>query len=155
MGPLFELLEAWCVWRNCFTTNFKQIEHRREGSKTIRRHEKVPQTPCERLILHCREVGDEAVACSLENWRNQHDPFELKNWIERKLAQIWKLDIALTDAENEGNLDLEGVAAPILKGNLRSAPIAIQNRKHDSTSQVKADNNEPTNQDATKSSKAA
>ena len=27
------LLEAWSVWRNCFTTSFKQIETRREGSR--------------------------------------------------------------------------------------------------------------------------
>ncbi len=27
-----DLLEAWCVWRNCFTTTFKQIETRREGN---------------------------------------------------------------------------------------------------------------------------
>ena len=67
LEPLFDLLEAWCVWRNCFTTSFKQIEHRREGSKTIRRHEKVPQTPCERLIHYCRESGDEPLAASLED----------------------------------------------------------------------------------------
>jgi hypothetical protein len=30
--PVFELLEAWSVWRNCFTTTFKQIVKRREGS---------------------------------------------------------------------------------------------------------------------------
>jgi hypothetical protein len=155
MGPLFELLEAWSVWRNCFTTSFKQIEKRREGSKTIRVHEKVPQTPCERLIIHCREVGDESTAESLEAWRGKHDPFELKDWIEKKLEQVWELDRALRSAENEGKFDLEGVAGPILKSRLRSAPTALQNRKHDSTSYPNPDNTNPTNQDATESSKAA
>ena len=155
MGPLYELLEAWCIWRNCFTTSFKQIEHRREGSKTVRRHEKIPLTPCERLIRYCRSAGDESTASSLEAWRSKHDPWELKKWIEKKLTQIWKLNSALQEAEDAGEPDLDGVAAPILKGNLRSAPITIQNRKHDSTTHPKSDKTKPKNQDATKSPKAA
>lgn len=155
MKPLFELLEAWCVWRNCFTTSFKQIEHRREGSKTIRKHEKVPLTPCERLIRYCRDSGDETTAAALEAWRSKHDPFELKRWIEAKLTQIWQLDTALTEAETAGEEDLEGIAAPILQDNLRSAPIALQNRKYDSTSYLKTDNNQPNDQDATDSLKVA
>lgn len=155
MPLVFDLLEAWCVWRNCFSPTFKQLEHRRDGSKTIRRHEKVPQTPCDRLIAHCRETGDEQTATSLEDWIAEHDPFELKAWIEKKLTRIWQLEAALTKAENEGETDLEGVAAPILKRNLRSAPIAIQNRKYHSTFYTKTDINTQPNQDATESSKAA
>jgi len=51
--------------------------------------------------------------------------------------------------------DQDGVAAPILKGNLRSAPIAFQNRKHDSTTYAKSEKTKPMNQDVTKSPKAA
>jgi len=152
---LFELQEAWCIWRNCFTTTFKQTEHRRECSRTIRRHEKIPLTPCERLIRYCRESGDESTATSLEVWRSQLDPWELKKWIEKKLTQIWKLDKALREAEAAGENDLDGVAAPILKGNLRSAPIAFQNRKHDSTNYAKSEKTKPMNQDATESPKVA
>lgn len=130
MAPLSELLEAWCVWRNCFTTTFKQLEKRREGSRTVRVHEKVPKTPCGRLVEYCRGVGDTVTADALEAWRSLHDPFELKAWIEAKLTQVWKLDRALGSAEDRGEPDLEGVADPILKGNPRSAPIALQNRKH-------------------------
>lgn len=43
-------LEAWSLWRNAFTTPFKQTERKRVGSKTRRRHEKEPKTPCQRLI---------------------------------------------------------------------------------------------------------
>jgi hypothetical protein len=57
--PVFELLEAWSVWRNCFTTTFKQIDKLREGSKTVRKHEKVPLTPGERLLRYCRELAKE------------------------------------------------------------------------------------------------
>src|SRR5690606_6531374 len=76
--PVFDLLEAWSVWRNHFTSSFKQIENRREGSRTIRRHEKVLQTPCQRLIDYCRKVGDETTAEALEGQRAAIDPFELK-----------------------------------------------------------------------------
>ena len=155
LKPVFELLEAWSVWRNCFTTTFKQIEKRREGSKTVRKHEKVPLTPCERLLLYCRASGDEATARSLEIWRALHDPFELKDWIEKRLKMIWKLDAALIVAENEGITDLEGVAAPILRGHLRSAPVAPQNRKHDSALYRKTIIKPNPNKDATKSAKVA
>ena len=153
--PVFELLEAWSVWRNCFTTTFKQIEKRREGSKTVRKHEKVPLTPCERLLRYCRESGDEATADALETWRSLHDPFELKDWIEKRLKMIWKLDAALIVAENDGITDLEGVAAPILRGHLRSAPVAPQNQKHDSAVYRKTITKPTPNQDVTKSTKAA
>jgi len=153
--PVFELLEAWSVWRNCFTTTFKQISKSRVGSKTVRLHEKVPLTPCERLIRYCHEVGDEETVESLRAWRARHDPFELKAWIEKRLTMIWKLDAALTFADNDGETDLEGVAAPILRSHLRSAPVAPQNRKHNSTSYPKTTINPKPNQDATKSTKAA
>ena len=153
--PVFELLEAWSVWRNCFTTTFKQISKSRVGSKTVRLHEKVPLTPCERLIRYCHEVGDEETVESLRAWRTRHDPFELKAWIEKRLTMIWKLDAALTFADNDGETDLEGVAAPILRSHLRSAPVAPQNRKHDSTSYPKTIINPKPNQDARKSTKAA
>lgn len=155
MEPVFELLKAWSVWRNCFTTTFKQIEKRRVGSKTIRIHEKVPKTPCERLIEYCAEAGDEATAESLRAWRALHDPFELKAWIEKRLKMIWKLDAALTLAESEGETDLEGVAAPILRGYLRSAPVAPQNRKHDPSLYSELTIKPSTPKDTTNSSKAA
>jgi hypothetical protein len=155
LKPVFELLEAWSVWRNCYTTSFKQISKIRVGNKTVRKHEKVPQTPCERLIRYCLEVGDEETAESLRAWRALHDPFALKTWIDKRLTMIWKLDAALTFAESDGETDLVGVAAPFLRGHLRSAPVSPQKRKHDSTSNLKTTLNPTPNQDATKSPKAA
>jgi hypothetical protein len=128
MAPVFELLKAWSVWRNCFTTTFKQIEKRRVGSKTVRTHETVPKTPCERLIAYCGEVGDQATAEALWAWRALHDPFELKAWIEKRLTMIWKLDAALTLA---------------------------QNRKHDPSFYSELTIKPPTPQDTTNSPKAA
>src|SRR5690606_2752031 len=75
-----ELLEAWSLWRNAFTTTFKQTESKRVGSKTVRRHEKTPETPCERLVEYREALGDKAGAAALRAWRELHDPFELKDW---------------------------------------------------------------------------
>ncbi|MEZ5431788.1 MAG: hypothetical protein R3F31_11545 [Verrucomicrobiales bacterium] len=106
-----ELLEAWSIWRNAFTTTFKQIGKKRVGSKTVRHHEKVPKTPCERLIDYREGSGEKAGAAVLGAWRKLHDPFELKDWIEERLGVIWKLDAALILAQSEGETDLEGGGA--------------------------------------------
>lgn len=152
MEPLSGLLEAWCVWRNHFTTSFKQTGTRREGSRTIRRHEKVPQTPCQRLIDHFRATGDDAGADALESRRARLDPFDLKAWIEKKLSQIWRLDSALNRAQLEGETDLEGMARPILRANLRSAPIGPQNRVNPEPSTT---TKEPKTKDVSEPPKAA
>lgn len=97
------------MWRNCYTTTFKQIGKQRTGSKTIRKHEKILLTSCERLRRYCTESGDDASAEYLRAaWRLLHNPFELKAWIEKRLKLIWKLDAALTVAGNEGEASLEG-----------------------------------------------
>ena len=157
--PIDELAKAWCLWRNYFTTSFKQISNQREGSRTVRKHEKIPQTPCERLVDYCRSVGDEATAAALEARKGAIDPIELKRWIEKKLDQIWKLDRALNEAEAEGEIDLEGVARPFLQGRsaLRSAPCepALQKRKHNAREHLKKDHPEPKTKEATESTKAA
>lgn len=131
IDPIRELLESWCIWRNCFTTTFKQIETRREGNRQIRRHEKEPKTPCQRMIDYCRENADEETAMGLEIWRVKHDPFALKEWIEAKLKQIWEIDKMLSTDETMGDYEKEEqAAATILGSNLRSAPIAPQNRHY-------------------------
>jgi hypothetical protein len=149
------LLEAWSIWRNAYTTTFKQTECKRIGSKTVRRHEKVPKTPCDRLIEYREGSGDSAAADALRAWRDVHDPFELKDWIEERMETIWKLDAALNFAQSEGETDLEGVAAPFLRGLLRYAPKAPQKRKPARTSSLKTKLKPPTQKNATESPKAA
>lgn len=152
IDPIRSLLELWCTWRNCFTTTFKQISARREGNRVIRRHEKVPQTPCQRLIDHCRENGGEATASGLEKWRSKQDPFEIKIEIERRLKQVWELDKKLSEGEDMSQPEKEELtAATILEGNLRSAPIALQNRKY----RAKRTEKPNPNQDATKTAISA
>ena len=88
-------------------------------------------------------------------WRELHDPFELKAWIEKRLGLIWKLDAALTLAESEVETDLEGVAAPFFRGRLRYAPKAPKKRKSARTSTLKSNPKPPTQEDATDTPKAA
>ncbi len=144
-----ELLEVWSIWRNSFTTTFKQISRKRIGSRTVRRHEKVPKTPCQRLIEHCEAGGNTTGAAALKAWRARHDPFELKAWIEERLSLIWRLDGALALAQSEGQTDLEGVAAPFLRGLLRYAPKSPQKRKSPRTSSLKTPSKQSTQTHAT------
>jgi hypothetical protein len=119
-----DLLESWSIWRNCFTTTFKQIEARREGSRQIRVHEKEPKTPCQRLIDFSREQGEEAKAEALENWRSLHDPFKLKAWIEEQLERIWDFDAELNAMEGLSELEKEQRATfTLTQARKRPAPI--------------------------------
>ena len=97
----------------------------------------MPKTPCERLIDHAEAIGDEQGVTVLRAWRVVHDPFELKDWIEERLTLIWKLDAALNLAKGDGVTDLEGVAAPFLRGLFRCAPKAPQKRKSPRASPLK------------------
>lgn len=154
--PLVDgLLEAWSIWRNVFTTTFKQIEKKRVGSKVVRKHEKVPKTPCDRLIEHREMAGEKNEAGALRTLSGLHDPFELKDWIEKRLERIWQLDAALTLAESEGETDLEGVAAPFLRGLLRYAPKAPQKRKPVRKPPLKSTPKPPTSTKAADTPKAA
>ena len=76
----------------------------------------------------------------------------MKAWIESKLKQIWDLDRQLReDKDSDETEKEERAAAAVLKSNLRSAPIAHQNRKHPSRKTSKSN----PNQDARKASEAA
>lgn len=154
--PLVDgLLEAWSIWRNVFTTTFKQIEKKRVGSKTVRKHEKVPKTPCERLAEYREATGEETRAAALRALSGLHDPFELKDWIEERLETIWKLDAALTHAESEGETDLERVAAPFFRGLLRYAPKTPKKRKPARKLPLKPNPKPPTSTKAADTPKAA
>lgn len=131
LRPLGSVLELWSVWRNCFATSFKQISAKREGQRMIRRHEKVPQTPCQRIIDHCRDNGAEACARRLEKWRDGFDPFAMKAALETALEKLWQLDRKLSEAEDSAEIESpHWEAATILEGHFRSAPIPLQNRKY-------------------------
>jgi hypothetical protein len=123
----------------------------------------VPQSPTPNDALlnfgfrveHAEANGKVKGAAALRAWREVHDPFELKDWIEERLTIIWKLDAALNLAEGEGVTDLEGVAAPFLRGLFRYAPKAPQKRKSPRPNLLKPVTKPPTQKPATDTPKAA
>lgn len=116
---LDRLLIYWSQWNNLYSPTMRQIERRREkGGRVVRRHEKEPKTPCQRLLegtlgAHQRE--------HLEELREQIDPFAAKEHIEKWLKEIWRLVAAMNRAEAAGD-DPSEVAAAWQCPGLRYAP---------------------------------
>lgn len=103
MGSLDELLEIWSEWNNLYSATMKQEWKKREGGRLIRRHEKRPMTPGQRLIEYWRKEGEEEKARSMERQMRRCDPIEMKEEIEKRLKQVWEMKESLeaTEAEEE------------------------------------------------------
>ena len=86
--PINQLLELWSKWRNLFSATMKQQSRIRQGSRMIRRHEKTPQTPCQRLIDYWQEQGDRKRVKQLKSMLKEEDPIAMKEEIERRLVEI-------------------------------------------------------------------
>jgi hypothetical protein len=95
VDPVNELLRVWSEWRNLYCATMKQLSSHREGGKLIRRHEKRPQTPCQRLIDYWQSQGQASKAQELETLRAGRDPIEMKEEIEGRLKKIDQLHRAL------------------------------------------------------------
>jgi len=106
--PLQELVELWSRWNNLYSATMKQEEKKREGGRLIRRHEKRPKTPGQRLIEYWKKEGEEEKAQEMEKEMARHDPIEMKEEIEKRLKQVWEMKESLEAAEAEG----EGAEAP-------------------------------------------
>ncbi|MFQ3168461.1 MAG: hypothetical protein ACI8QI_001007 [Limisphaerales bacterium] len=86
----------------------KQEEKKREGGRLIRRHEKRPKTPGQRLIEYWKKGGEEEKGQEMEKEMARHDPIEMKEEIEKRLKQVWEMKESLEAADAEG----EGAEAP-------------------------------------------
>ena len=86
--PIDQLLELWSKWRNLYSVTMKQQSRTRQGSRLIRRHEKTPQTPCQRLMDYWREQGDKKRVNKLKSMMKENDPIAMKEEIERRLAEV-------------------------------------------------------------------
>jgi hypothetical protein len=86
--PVNELLKVWSLWRNLYCATMKQISSHREKGRLIRRHEKLPMTPCQRLIGYRRAQGQEFQVGELEALLERHDPIQMKEDIEKRLKSI-------------------------------------------------------------------
>ena len=116
---LDRLLAYWSHWNNLYSPTMRQIERRREkGGRVIRRHEKVPKTPCQRVV---ESSIDPEIAKSLQAAREAIDPFEAKEAIESWLRSIWELAAKMNQAEHAGDDPAEVAAAWQCPG-LRYAP---------------------------------
>ena len=91
------LLKLWSQWRNLFCVTMKQESKHREGSRQIRRHEKIGRTPARRLL----DSGDlqKAEQNQLEAQLATLDPFAMRKEIRRLEDQLWSRREALYQAE--------------------------------------------------------
>ena len=113
------LMVYWSLWNNLYSPTMRQIERRREaGGRVVRRHEKDPQTPLQRVLgLGC----DPETRAWLEELKVRMDPFEAKEHLETWLKAIWQLVKAMNRAEALGE-DPGEVAAAWQCPGLRYAP---------------------------------
>ena len=116
--PIDELMERWSEWNNLFSATMKQEQKKREGGRLIRRHEKRPMTPGQRLIEHWKKEGEEEKARAMEREMRSRDPIEMKEEIEKRLKRVWEIKESLEAAEAE----TEWAEGPRAKAPLRSAP---------------------------------
>ena len=108
VGAIDELLERWSEWNNLYSATMKQEQKKREGGRLIRRHEKRPKTPGQRLIEYWKKEGEEEKARAMEREMQRRDPIEMKEEIEKRFKQVWEMKESLEAAEAEE----EGAEAP-------------------------------------------
>jgi hypothetical protein len=92
--------QEWSQFTNHFKPTFKLLRREKKGSKTTRIYEKIPKTPCQRL-LDSPDVAETTKAL-LRTEHEQLNPFELKKSIERKLKNFFTV---------LGNLNRESMKA--------------------------------------------
>ena len=80
--------EAWIPLKNYFCPVMKLIEKERRGGKFKKIYD-TPATPCQRLLDS--DKTPESVKQSLENQREQLDPFQLSESVELHLKKIERL----------------------------------------------------------------
>lgn len=115
--PLKEMVKLWSRWNNLYSATMKQEEKKREGGRLIRRHEKRPKTPGQRLIEYWKSKGEEEKAEEMEKEMAGHDPIEMKEEIEKRLKQVWEMKESLeaAEAEEEGADVPPGESPPPLR----------------------------------------
>ena len=88
--------QEWSQYQNHFRPTFKLEQREKKGGKTVKRYEKKPQTPYQRLLESAATP-----AATKERLRAEHarlNPFALKKAIEEKLRKFFTV---------LGNLDRE------------------------------------------------
>jgi hypothetical protein len=78
----------WSLYQNYFRPSLKLLDKERINSRTRRRYEALPKTPCQRL-LECDAVSTTKKQRLRDTYATL-DPFALKKTIEAKLRRIFK-----------------------------------------------------------------
>jgi len=85
-GALRELLAAESLWRNLYRATFRLVDKRREGARWVKRFEKTPKTPAQR-ILDDPGTPSERKAQVL-GLLAKNDPVELRHSIDAAYSRL-------------------------------------------------------------------
>jgi hypothetical protein len=89
VGAMSAVAADASLWRNLHVPNSRLLSKRREGSRWIKRHEKHPRTPAQRL-LEDPSIAPELKA-RIRALLAAHDPLDLKDRVDAGLAQLARL----------------------------------------------------------------
>jgi hypothetical protein len=106
LPELNDLLSLWSLWKNLFCVTMKQESSHRVGSKQVRRHRKISQTPAQRLIESGSLTRTEKKY--LESQISSNNPFEMKAEIEARSDAFWRKRSRLIEMEEVERLASEG-----------------------------------------------
>ena len=65
VAPLNEAYVAWSLWRNLYRPSAKLLSKERRGSRVIKKHEKRPLTPAQRILEHPQATGETKASIEL------------------------------------------------------------------------------------------
>ena len=99
LDKLNQLLKLKCLWRNLYCVTMKQQSKHREGSRQIRKHEKISLTPAQRL-LESSDVQEESKN-KIRKWLKNYSPFEMAKEIKDLENQFWTYRKELYEKEQE------------------------------------------------------
>jgi hypothetical protein len=106
LPELNELLSLWSLWKNLFSVTMKQESCHRVGSKQVRRHSKISQTPAQRLIDS--ESLTAAEKKYLKAQISSNNPFTMKAEIDARADAFWRKRNELLEQDEGERLASEG-----------------------------------------------
>jgi hypothetical protein len=99
VSPLNEAYIAWSLWRNLYRPSSKLLSKERVGAKMIKRHERAPLTPCERILAHPQTTA--ATKECLAQLLARHDPLTLWGTVQEHLREFAREQKALLSPHTE------------------------------------------------------
>jgi hypothetical protein len=100
--PLNSSYIAWSLWRNLYRPSSKLLSRERQGSRVIKKHEKTPMTPAQRILEH-PQVSEE-IKARIRQLLQDNDPLTLWDTVQGHLKRFVAVQKSLQAAQ-------EGAAA--------------------------------------------